>query len=77
MLETHFYALIPLLVLLIMSLVFYGKGLVHLMTLGYCMTLAWFAAVNSWEIMFYPVLAIAGMIALILFAFAMAKGGWL
>ena len=77
MLESHFYALIPLLVMLIMSLVFYGKGLVHLLTLGYCMTLAWFAIVNSWEIMFYPVILIAGIISIILFAFAMTKGDWL
>lgn len=75
----HLYALIPLLVFLIISLVFYGKGLVHLMTLGYTLGLAVLAVTSEtpWEIVFFPVLAISGIIAILLFAFAMAKGDWL
>ena len=74
---THLYAMIPLLVLLILSLVFNKSGLVHLMTLGYVMVLGWFSVLNSWEIMFFPVLILTGIIAIILFITAMVKGDWL
>lgn len=77
MVVTHLFALIPLLVFLVLSLVFYGKGLVHLLTLLYTLTLAVMAVTNSWEILFFPILVVAGMISIILFSFAMAKGGWL
>ena len=74
---THLYALIPLLVLLVLSLVFSKSGLVHLMTLGYSMVLGWFAVLNDWEIMFFPILIITGIIAIILFITAMVRGDWL
>ena len=74
---THFVALLPLLILLVLSLVFYGKGLVHLLTLGYTMALALFAVTNEWEIMFFPVLCGTGIIAVILFFWSMSKGDWL
>lgn len=74
---THLFALIPLLVFLILSLVFYGKGLVHLLTLAYTFTLAWFAIINAWEIMFFPICIITGIISVILFLFAMSRGNWL
>lgn len=77
MLETHFYALLPLLILLIMSLVFYGKGFVHLLTFGYTFTLAIMAVINQWEIMFYPICIGAGIITIILFWYSMTRGNWL
>lgn len=77
MIVTHLYASIPLLVLLILSLVFYGRGLVHALTFGYTIALAWIATVNQWEVMFFPMLLLTGIIALILFVYAMFNGNWL
>lgn len=77
MVLTHFLALIPLIVLLIVSLIFYGKGLVHLLTFFYNFVLAWMAAVLQWEILFFPVCAIVAIISVILFGYSMAKGDWL
>ena len=74
---THLYALIPLLVLLILSLIFNKSGLLHLMTLGYVMVLGWFAVVNEWEILFFPILVCTGIIAILLFTMAMVRGDWL
>ena len=74
---THFYALLIMIILMIVSLIFYGKGLVHLVTLGYAVSLALIGAINSWEILFFmPVLG-SVIIALILFSFSMSKGDWL
>ena len=77
MIATHLYALIPLLVLLVLSLVFYGRGLVHLMTLSYVLCLGIMAVTNSWEIIFFPILVFTGIIATILFIYSMLKGDWL
>lgn len=74
---THLYAMIPLLVLLVVSLVFSKSGLLHLMALGYVMVLGWFAVINEWEIMFFPVLILTGIIAILLFITAMVRGDWL
>ena len=74
---THLFGMIPLLVLLVLSLVFNKSGLVHLMTLAYVMVLGWFALVNQWEILFFPVLILTGIIAILLFTLAMTKGDWL
>ena len=77
MLLSHFLAALPLLVLLVMSLVFYGKGLVHILTLSYTITLGIIALANSWEIMFFPLITGTAIIALILFGFSMLRGNWL
>lgn len=77
MIASHLFALIPLLVLLILSLIFYGKGLVHLLSGSYGMTLGWFAVVNNWEIMFFPLIIFSVMISIILFLFSMTRGNWL
>lgn len=74
---THLFGLIPLLIFLVLSLVFWGKGLVHLLTIGYTLVLAWMAVANQWEILFFPVCAISGIIAIILFGISMLKGDWL
>lgn len=73
----HLYALIPLLVMLVLSMIWYGRGLLHLMGLAYVMALAWMALINGWEIMFFPILIFSGIIEIILFIFAMTKGDWL
>lgn len=77
MVVTHFMALMPLLIMLLFSMIFYGKGLVHLLTLAYTMTLAFVVVSGSWEILFFPILSITGLIAIILFFFAMSRGNWL
>ncbi len=77
MISTHLFALIPLLVFLILSIVFYGKGLLHALTLAYAFTLAWMAIVNGWELLFYPVCVFTGIIAVILFVYSMTRGDWL
>lgn len=77
MIATHLYALIPLLVFLVMSLVFNKSGLVHLLTLGYVIALALISVTNQWEIVFFPVCLFSGIISLILFAYSMFRGDWL
>lgn len=77
MLIGHFLALIPLLILLLFSMIFYGRGLIHILTLSYTVGLAYMAAGNSWEIIFLPILAITGLIAILLFSFAMSRGNWI
>lgn len=74
---THLYALIPLLVLLILSLVFYGRGLVHITTCSYALMLGYMAVLNNWEILFFPIVIFTVMISILLFTFAMTKGDWL
>lgn len=74
MIDTHFFALLPLIILLVVSLVFYGKGLVHLLTFSYAMALGYFAALNQWEILFLPVVSISVIIALFLFTYSMVRG---
>ena len=77
MLATHLYALIPLMVILVLSMAYFGRGLIHIMGLAYVITLSFMAIGNTWEIMFFPILAISGIIFLILFIYAMLNGGWL
>lgn len=74
---THFYAMIPLLLLLVVSLIFYGKGLVHLITLGYAFSLSFVAITLGWEFLFFVPIAGTVMVAIILFSFAMVQGNWL
>ncbi|OGM08556.1 hypothetical protein A2Z67_01805 [Candidatus Woesebacteria bacterium RBG_13_36_22] len=77
MMISHLLALIPLLVFIILSLIFYGKGLVHLITLGYAITLAFIAVTYQWEILFWSPIVGAGVLSLILFTYSMVRGGWL
>lgn len=74
---THFYALLPLIIFMITSLLFYGKGLVHIVTLGYALSLGFVAALNNWELLLFMPIVGVGMIALILFIFSMTRGDWL
>ena len=77
MIATHLFALIPLLVLLILSLVFYGRGLVHILTFCYAIALAFMAITNEWEIVFFPIIVFTVIISILLFVIAMTKGDWL
>ena len=77
MIVTHLYALLPLLVLLVLSLIFYGRGLVHLATCGYAVTLGYVATLNQWEILFFPIVVVSVIIAVLLFFVAMSRGDWL
>ena len=74
---THFYAVLPLFILLVLSLIFYGKGLVHLLTLGYALSLGFVAITLEWEFLFFMPVAITVIISIILFIFAMVRGDWL
>lgn len=73
----HLLSLIPLLALLTMSMIWYGRGLIHITLFAYSMTLAFVAINGSWELMFFPILAGTAIISLILFIYAMTKGDWL
>ena len=77
MVISHLLALIPLLVLLILSLVFWGKGLVHITTCSYALTLGYIAIVGGWELLFFPIIVGVVIMTIILFAIAMSKGNWL
>lgn len=74
---THFIAFLPLIIFFILSLVFYGKALVHVITLGYALSLGYVAILNGWEILFFVPLIGTGIVALLLFWYAIIKGGWL
>lgn len=77
MVGSHFLALVPLLILLVLSLVFYGKGLVHLITLGYSGVLAFVAISGGWENLVFPPITGTVVIALLLFIYSMTEGNWL
>lgn len=77
MLATHLFGLIPLLVLFILALIFYSKGLVVLTALGYDMALSWMAVANQWEMVFFPICALIFVITAIIFGLDMARGNWL
>lgn len=74
---SHLLAMIPLLILLVLSLVFYGKALVHLMTLTYALCLAVLAVLGQWEILFWPITVGSAIISVLLLTFAWARGNWL
>lgn len=73
----HFLALIPLMILLIVSIIWYGKGLLHLITLAYAIILGIIAINGSYGALFFPICAGSAIIALILFFIAMTRGDWL
>lgn len=75
MVISHLLVLIPLTIFLILSLIFYGKGLVHILTFSTTMAIAYMAIVGGWELLFFPILVVTALISIILFSFAMMKGG--
>lgn len=77
MILEHFLALIPLMILLVLSLVFWGKGLIHIMTIAYSAILAFIAIAGKWEMLFFPICLGCVIIGIILFIMAMTKGDWL
>lgn len=74
---SHLLAAIPLLILLIISMVWYGRGLLHLMLVSYATILGFIAVSNQWELLFFPLIAGTMIIGLILFTYSMTKGDWL
>lgn len=72
----HFFALLPLLILLLFSMIFYGRGLIHVMTFAYAAGLGFMAVGNDWELIFFPVILVTAIIAIILFTFSMTRGNW-
>lgn len=77
MIDTHLFALIPLLFLLVISMIWYGRGLLHVMGFAYVLALGYMIAGQGWEMVFLPMCIGSGVIFIILFAVAMAKGDWL
>lgn len=73
---THFQALIPLLVLLILSLIFIKCGILHLMLIAYAMILGFIAILGTWELLFFPIVLGSGIIGIFLFISAMVRGEW-
>lgn len=73
----HLLSLIPLLALFAMSMIWYGRGLIHITLFAYSITLAFVAISGSWELLFFPLLTGTAIIALLLFVYAMTKGNWL
>ena len=69
--------LFGMIVLLIISMIWWKRGLLHILTLGYAIALGYMAAANGWDLVFIPVIVITGIISIILFIYAMTKGDWL
>lgn len=53
---------------------FYRKVLVWLLPLAYSVVLGWFAIINTWEILFYPVILTLGICSLIGFIYSCIQG---
>jgi len=77
MLAYHLLALIPLFILFICSMKWYGRGLVHLTGFAYTSVLAFIAITQVWELLFLPLLLGTAIIQLILFVWSMMNGDWL
>lgn len=75
--STHLYALLPLMIFLVLSMIWYGRGLLHLLTGSYAVILAFIAITQGWEMLFFPVCLISVIIAIILFVISMSKGDWI
>lgn len=73
----HFLALLPLMILLIMSFLWRYKGAVHIFTFAYTLVLAWLAFWGSWELIFWPVCIGSGIVSITLFIIAMSEGEWI
>lgn len=74
---THFVASLPLLILFIVEMIFFRRGLIHLAVITYTIALSWYAVTNQWEIMFFPLCIVIGIISIILFGWCMLQGDWL
>lgn len=73
----HLFAIIPLLILFIATLVFRRTGLLHLLSLGYAFVLGYVAVIDGWELLFFVPCVGVGLISLILFTLCMLNGDWL
>jgi len=70
---THGIAMLFAVIFMIVGTIF-KKMLWWLLNIGYIFMLAWVAIVNEWEIIFFPVLAIFTIIALIAFIATAIQG---
>lgn len=73
----HLAGLAPLLVIFILALIFRRAGLIHILVIAYDAVLAYIAIVDTWELLFFPVLAIIAIIELILFIKCAIEGAWI
>lgn len=76
MTTSHLIALIPLGFFFLVSLLWYSKGIIHLITLAYVVILAFFAITRGWEALFWPILVGVGAISMMLFVASINKGEW-
>lgn len=65
MTASHFVALLVLFILFVLS-IWIKRVLVDSMALGYILVLAYVAIINQWEILFYPILTLMGLITVIM-----------
>lgn len=77
MISSHLLALIPLILIFVLSLIWNRTGILHLVSLGYCGLLAFLALTNAWEVLFFPICLGFGIISLILFVICMFNGDWI
>jgi len=70
---THGLALLFAVVFAVIATIF-RKMLWWLMVVGYCLVLSIMAITNNWEVLFFPVLAMLGLISIIGFIFSAVKG---
>lgn len=74
---THLLALLPLFFFFTLAMVFWKTGLLHLITVGYAMTLSFFAVYNQWEMMFIPILLGVFIVSITLFIISTTRGNLL
>lgn len=73
----HLFSLIPLMVLLIASIVFHGKMIVHLMLIAYCLILGYLSITGGWEALFWPFIVGGIATGILLMWHSATKGSWL
>lgn len=70
---THGIALLFAISLVVIAAIF-NKMLWWLLCIGYIFAVSYMAIVNEWELLFYPVLVITGIISIIGFGYSAARG---
>lgn len=70
---THGIAMLFIVVFMVIATLL-KKAMWWLLCIGYMFAAAYMAIINEWELMFFPVLVICGIIAIIAFMFLAIKG---
>lgn len=64
---THILLLLPLLASFLIEIFVWNVGLTALAVTGYCMAMAYYMFINTWEWVFFPFVAIMFLISLYIF----------